>query len=117
MEMRSGNCTTESKRGQKGMPIQIAIDRGITKSRQAYILDAVRKALEVDDIPMIEDCPPGLHFRKSKVLPYNCARPTTNHIGMRKEDVRFIDGILFIVGALCCARYLVQDFFVVRFVR
>lgn len=33
--------------------IQIAIDRGITKSRQAYILDAVRKALEDDDIPMI----------------------------------------------------------------
>lgn len=35
--------------------IQIAVDRGITKSRQAYILDAVRKALEADDIPMIED--------------------------------------------------------------
>ena len=35
--------------------IQIAIDRGITKSRQAYILDAIRKALESDDIPMIED--------------------------------------------------------------
>ena len=35
--------------------IQIAIDRGITKSRQAYILDAVRKALEEDDIPLIED--------------------------------------------------------------
>ena len=35
--------------------IQIAIDRGITKSRQAYILDAVRKALEEDNIPMIED--------------------------------------------------------------
>jgi len=35
--------------------IQIAIDRGITKSRQAYILDAVRKALEADDIPVIED--------------------------------------------------------------
>lgn len=34
--------------------IQIAIERGITKSRQAYILDAVRKALEDDDIPMIE---------------------------------------------------------------
>lgn len=34
--------------------IQIAIDRGITKSRQAYILDAVRKALEDDDIPMID---------------------------------------------------------------
>ena len=35
--------------------IQIAIDHGITKSRQAYILDAVRKALEEDNIPMIED--------------------------------------------------------------
>ena len=35
--------------------IQIAIDRGITKSRQAYILDAVRKSLEEDGIPMIED--------------------------------------------------------------
>lgn len=35
--------------------IQLAIDRGITKSRQAYILDAIRKALEADDIPTIED--------------------------------------------------------------
>jgi len=35
--------------------IQIAIDRGIAKSRQAYILDAVRKALEEDGIPMIEE--------------------------------------------------------------
>lgn len=35
--------------------IQIAIDRGIAKSRQAYILDAIRKALEADEIPMIED--------------------------------------------------------------
>lgn len=35
--------------------IQIAIDRGITKSRQAYILDAIRKALENDGIPEIED--------------------------------------------------------------
>lgn len=35
--------------------IQIAIDRGIAKSRQAYILDAVRKALEDDNIPMIEE--------------------------------------------------------------
>ena len=35
--------------------IQLAIDRGIAKSRQAYILDAVRKALEEDGIPMIED--------------------------------------------------------------
>ena len=35
--------------------IQIAIERGITKSRQAYILDAIRKALENDGIPEIED--------------------------------------------------------------
>ena len=35
--------------------IQSAIERVITKRRQAYILDAVRKALEADDIPMIED--------------------------------------------------------------
>lgn len=35
--------------------IQIAIDRGLAKSRQAYILDAVRKALEADDIPLFED--------------------------------------------------------------
>ena len=33
-----------------------------------------------------------------------------------KEDVRF-DGILFVIGALYCARYSVQYFFVVRFVR
>ena len=33
--------------------IQIAIDRGITKSRQAYILDAIRKALEADDPAII----------------------------------------------------------------
>ncbi len=35
--------------------IQIAIDRGLAKSRQGYILDAIRKALEADGIPMIED--------------------------------------------------------------
>ena len=35
--------------------IQLAIDRGITKSRQAYILDAIKKALEADGIPTIED--------------------------------------------------------------
>ena len=34
--------------------IQIAIDRGLTKSRQAYILDAVKKALDDDGIPTIE---------------------------------------------------------------
>lgn len=34
--------------------IQIAIDRGLTKSRQAYILDAVKKALDDDGIPPIE---------------------------------------------------------------
>ena len=32
--------------------IQIAINRGITKSRQAYILDAVKKALDADGIPI-----------------------------------------------------------------
>lgn len=35
--------------------IQIAIDRGIAKSRQAYILDAVKKALDADDIPVNGD--------------------------------------------------------------
>lgn len=35
--------------------IQLAVDRGITKSRQAYILDAIKKALEADGIPQIED--------------------------------------------------------------
>ena len=33
--------------------IQMAIDKGCGKSRQGYILDAVRKALEADGIPMI----------------------------------------------------------------
>lgn len=35
--------------------IQLAVDRGITKSRQAYILDAIKKTLEADGIPQIED--------------------------------------------------------------
>ena len=35
--------------------IQIAIDRGLTKSRQAYILDAVKRALDADGIPAIKD--------------------------------------------------------------
>ena len=35
--------------------IQIAIERGLTKSRQAYILDAVKRALEADGIPALED--------------------------------------------------------------
>ena len=35
--------------------IQIAIDRGLAKSRQAYILSAVQKALEEDGIPEIDD--------------------------------------------------------------
>ena len=35
--------------------IQIAIDRGISKSRQAYILDAVKRALDADGIPVIGD--------------------------------------------------------------
>ena len=34
--------------------IQIAIDHGIAKSRQAYILDAIKKALESDGIPCIQ---------------------------------------------------------------
>lgn len=34
--------------------IQIAIDSGITKSRQAYILDAVKRALDADGIPEIK---------------------------------------------------------------
>ena len=33
--------------------IQIAIDRGIAKSRQAYILDAVKRTLDADGIPTI----------------------------------------------------------------
>ena len=35
--------------------IQIAIEQGKAKSRQAYILDAVKKALEADGIPTLED--------------------------------------------------------------
>ena len=35
--------------------IQLAIDQGKAKSRQAYILDAIKKALEADGIPTIED--------------------------------------------------------------
>ena len=35
--------------------IQIAVDRGITKSRQAYILDAIKKSLADDGIPTLED--------------------------------------------------------------
>ena len=35
--------------------VQMAVDRGCAKSRQAYILDAVRKALEADGIPMIKE--------------------------------------------------------------
>ena len=35
--------------------IQMAIEKGCGKSRQAYILEAVRKALEADGIPMIEE--------------------------------------------------------------
>ena len=44
-------------RKEEHMPdrIQIAIDRGLAKSRQAYILSAVRKALESDGIPEMED--------------------------------------------------------------
>ncbi len=35
--------------------IQLAIEQGKAKSRQAYILDAIKKALEADGIPTIED--------------------------------------------------------------
>ncbi len=35
--------------------IQLAIDRGIAKSRQAYILNAVRNALEKDGIPELTE--------------------------------------------------------------
>ena len=35
--------------------IQIAIDRGLAKSRQAYILAAIQKALEEDGIPELDD--------------------------------------------------------------
>lgn len=35
--------------------IQMAIDKGCGKSRQAYILDAVRRALEADGIPEIKE--------------------------------------------------------------
>ena len=35
--------------------IQIAIDQGLAKSRQAYILSAIQKALEEDGIPEIDD--------------------------------------------------------------
>jgi len=55
-----------------------------------------------------------LCFGNLNDLSHNCAPTTTNCIGRRKEDVRF-GGILFIVGALCCARYSFQYFFVVRF--
>ena len=33
--------------------IQMAIEKGCGKSRQAYILDAVRRALDADGIPML----------------------------------------------------------------
>ena len=35
--------------------IQLAIEKGIARSRQAYILEAIRKALEADGIPKIEE--------------------------------------------------------------
>ena len=35
--------------------IQLAIEQGKAKSRQAYLLDAVKKALEADGIPTLED--------------------------------------------------------------
>jgi len=44
-------------RKEERMPerIQMALDKGIAKSRQAYILDAIRKALEADGIPELKD--------------------------------------------------------------
>ena len=35
--------------------IQMAIEKGCGKSRQGYILEAVRRALEADGIPEIRD--------------------------------------------------------------
>lgn len=35
--------------------IQLAIEKGLARSRQAYILEAIRKALEADGIPKIEE--------------------------------------------------------------
>lgn len=35
--------------------IQLAIEQGKAKSRQAYILDAIKKALDADGIPSLED--------------------------------------------------------------
>ena len=35
--------------------IQMAIEQGKAKSRQAYILDAIKKALEADGIPMLDE--------------------------------------------------------------
>ena len=34
--------------------IQLAIEQGKAKSRQAYILDAIKKALEADGIPTLD---------------------------------------------------------------
>lgn len=44
-------------RKEERMPerIQMALDKGIAKSRQTYILDAIRKALEADGIPELKD--------------------------------------------------------------
>jgi len=35
--------------------LQMAVEKGCGKSRQGYILEAVRKALEADGIPEIRD--------------------------------------------------------------
>ena len=35
--------------------IQLAIEQGKAKSRQAYIIEAVKKALEADGIPTLEE--------------------------------------------------------------
>ncbi|MBR1820560.1 MAG: hypothetical protein IJ769_02945 [Clostridia bacterium] len=42
------------KRERLAERIQIAVDRGLAKSRQAYILNAVMARLEADGIPKVE---------------------------------------------------------------
>ena len=47
------------KTERKNERIQMAIDKGCGKRRQAYILNAVRKALEADGIPMLGEMEDG----------------------------------------------------------
>ena len=37
--------------------IQQAVDAGLSKSRQSYIIEAVKARLDADDIPAVEDEP------------------------------------------------------------